>query len=208
MTGGVVLVRQTTIVRKQQVIEAARRLITDKGMDAVTIDAIAEIVGFSEAAIYRHFSSKQQILLQLIDDLEHDLLAGVAYAQTTEPNALRILECILETHLTGAEGSRGVSFIVLASAMSFEGIGLSDRIREMLDRYLDSIKEVMRRGVEEEQFHETLNVDAAAFTFLGMIQSTATIWALNGYSWSLDEWRNQILEIYKNGVAASVRVPA
>ena len=208
MTGGVVLVRQTTIVRKQQVIEAARRLITDKGMDAVTIDAIAEIVGFSEAAIYRHFSSKQQILLQLIDDLEHDLLAGVASAQTTEPNALRILECILETHLTGVEGSRGVSFIVLAGAMSFEGIGLSDRIREMLDRYLDSIKEVMRRGVEEGEFHKTLNVNAAAFTFLGMIQSTATIWALNGYSWSLDEWRNQILEIYKNGVAASVRVPA
>ena len=139
MTGGVVLVRQTTIIRKQQVIEAARRLITDKGMDAVTIEAIAEIVGFSEAAIYRHFSSKQQILLQLIDDLEHDLLAGVAYAQTTEPNALRILECILETHLTGVEGSRGVSFIVLAGAMSFEGIGLSDRIREMLDRYLDSL---------------------------------------------------------------------
>ena len=202
------MVRQTTIIRKQQVIEAARRLITDKGMDAVTIDAIAEIVGFSEAAIYRHFSSKQQILLQLIDDLEHDLLAGVAYAQTTEPNALRILECILETHLTGVEGSRGVSFIVLAGAMSFEGIGLSDRIREMLDRYLDSIKEVMRRGGEEGEFHKTLNVNAAAFTFLGMIQSTATIWALNGYSWSLDEWRNQILEIYKNGVAASVRVPA
>ena len=111
------MVRQTTIIRKQQVIEAARRLITDKGMDAVTIDAIAEIVGFSEAAIYRHFSSKQQILLQLIDDLEHDLLAGVAYAQTTEPNALRILECILETHLTGVEGSRGVSFIVLALSL-------------------------------------------------------------------------------------------
>ena len=62
--------------------------------------------------------------------------------------------------------------------------------------------------MEEGEFHKTLNVNAAAFTFLGMIQSTATIWALNGYSWSLDEWRNQILEIYKNGVAASVRVPA
>ena len=38
--------------------------------------------------------------------------------------------------------------------MSFEGIGLSDRIREMLDRYLESIKEVMRRGVGEGEFHE------------------------------------------------------
>jgi len=202
------LVRQTTTIRKQQIIEAARRLITDKGMEAVTIDAIAETVGFSEAAIYRHFSSKQQILHQLINDLEHDLLACVASAQTTEPNALRVLECILEAHLADVEGSRGVSFIVVAGAMSFEGIGLSHRIREMLDRYIESIKEVMRRGVGEGEFHKNLNVDAAAFTFLGMIQSTATIWALNDYSWSLDQWRNQILEIYKKGVTASQQVPA
>ena len=66
----------------------------------------------------------------------------------------------------------------------------------------------MRRGVGEVEFHETLNVDGASFTFLGMIQSTATIWALNGYSWSLDQWRNQILEIYKKGVAAPQQVPA
>jgi DNA-binding transcriptional regulator YbjK len=42
--GGVALVRQTTTIRKQQIIEAARRLITDRGMEAVTIDAIAETV--------------------------------------------------------------------------------------------------------------------------------------------------------------------
>lgn len=202
------MVRQTTTIRKQQIIEAARKLIIDKGMEAVTIDAIAETVGFSEAAIYRHFSSKQQILHQLVNDLEYDLLACVASAQTTEPNALRVLECILEAHLADVEGSRGVSFIVVAGAMSFEGIGLSHRIREMLDRYIESIKEVMRRGVGEGDFHKNLNVDAAAFTFLGMIQSTATIWALNDYSWSLDQWRNQILEIYKNGVATSQQVPA
>ena len=77
------MVRQTTTIRKQQIIEAARRLIPDGGMEAVTIDAIAETVGFSESAIYRNFSSKQQIPRQLIDDLEHDLLACVALAQTT-----------------------------------------------------------------------------------------------------------------------------
>jgi hypothetical protein len=41
-----------------------------------------------------------------------------------------------------------------------------------------------------------------------MIQSTATIWALNGYIWYLDQWRNQILEIYKKGVAAPQQVLA
>ena len=58
-----------------------------------------------------------------------------------------------------------MSFIVVADAMSFEGIGLSDRIREMLDRYSESIKEVMRRGAGEVEFYETLNFDAAFSLF-------------------------------------------
>ena len=39
--------------------------------------------------------------------------------------------------------------------MNFEGIRLSDRIPEMLDRYLESMEEVMQRSVREGQFHET-----------------------------------------------------
>ncbi|HAA94954.1 MAG TPA: hypothetical protein DHW65_01965 [Dehalococcoidia bacterium] len=201
------MVRQNSTIRKHQIVEAARGLITEKGMDAVTIDAIADAVGLSEGAIYRHFSSKQQILLLLIDELEHDLLRSVEKAQEIEPNALRVLECILETHLADVEGSRGVSFVVVSEAMSFEGIGLADRVRDMLERYLNVLQGVMRRGVREGTFHSGLDIEAAALTFFGMIQSTATIWALSGYSWSLDRWRSQILEIYKNGVAAPQEAP-
>ncbi len=201
------MVRQNSTIRKHLIVEAARGLITEKGMDAVTIDAIADAVGLSEGAIYRHFSSKQQILLLLIDELEHDLLSSVEKTQEIEPNALRVLECILETHLADVEGSRGVSFVVVSGAMSFEGIGLADRVRDMLERYLNVLQEVMRRGVREGTFHSGLDIEAAALTFFGMIQSTATIWALSGYSWSLDRWRSQILEIYKNGVAAPQEAP-
>jgi len=197
------VVRQNSTIRKHQIVEAARGLITEKGMDAVTIDAIADAVGLSEGAIYRHFSSKRQILLLLIDELEHDLLSAVARAQETEPNALRVLECILETHLADVEGSRGVSFVVVSGAVIFEGIGLADRVRDMLERYMEILKGVMQRGVEEGTFQSDLDVEAAALTFFGMIQSTATIWALSGYSWSLEQWRSQIFQVYKNGVAAT-----
>ncbi len=54
------MVGQTTTIRKQQIIEAARRLITDRGMEEVTIDAIAETMGFSESAIYCHFPANNR----------------------------------------------------------------------------------------------------------------------------------------------------
>jgi len=67
---------------------------------------------------------------------------------------------------------------------------------------------VMSKGLRESEAHTNLDVDAAAFTFLSMIQSAPIIWALNGYSWSLNRWRRQILEIYKNSLSASMQLPA
>ncbi len=55
------MVRQTTTMRKQQMIEAALRLITDRGIEAATIDAIAETVGFSESDINRHFPANNRL---------------------------------------------------------------------------------------------------------------------------------------------------
>ena len=61
------MARQSTSERQHQIIEATQSLITSKGMEFVTIDAIAEKVGLTEGAIYKHFRSKRAILTLLID---------------------------------------------------------------------------------------------------------------------------------------------
>ena len=199
---GVTLIRQTTLVRKHQIIEAARNLITSRGMESVTMGSIAFAVGLSEGAIYRHFTSKHQILILLIDDMERTLLNTVSEAQEEGASALENLEHILEAHLTDVEGLRAVSFIVIAEAMAFDGIGLGQRVSSMLTNYLESIQRVLEKGVEEGSIRPDLHVDAAATTFFGIIQSTATLWALNEWTSPLAEWRAQMWQIYKGGVAA------
>lgn len=199
---GVTLIRQTTLVRKHQIIEAARNLITYRGMESVTMGSIAFAVGLSEGAIYRHFTSKHQILTLLIDDMERTLLNTVSEAQEEGASALENLEHILEAHLTDVEGLRAVSFIVIAEAMAFDGIGLGQRVSSMLTNYLESIQRVLEKGVEEGSIRPDLHVDAAATTFFGIIQSTATLWALNEWTSPLAEWRAQMCQIYKGGVAA------
>ena len=113
--------RQNTLVRQHQIMEAARNLIAIKGMDGVTIDAIAEEVGLTEGAIYRHFTSKHQILSLLVDDIESNLLDTVGRAQLQGASAVDSLRHILEAHLSDVEGHRAVSFIVIAEAMGFDG---------------------------------------------------------------------------------------
>ena len=197
------MTRQKTLVRQHQIIEAARNLIAAKGMDGVTIDAIADEVGLTEGAIYRHFASKHQILSLLVDDIERNLLDTVESAQTEGASAVDSLEHILEAHLSDVEGHRAVSFVVIAEAMGFDGTTLAPKVSLMFTRYLELIQAVLDRGIREGSIRPDINANAAATTFFGLIQSTATLWALNGYAGQLAEFRSDMWDIYRKGVVSS-----
>ncbi len=196
------MIRQKTLVRRHQIIEAARNLITTGGMERVTMDAIAEEVGLTEGAIYRHFTSKHQILSLLVADIEATLLDTVQRARMQGTSAVENLERVLEAHLGDIEGRRAVSFIVIAQAMGFSGMNLNAPISTMFARYLDSIETILRQGIEEGSIRPEVNTNAAATAFFGLIQSTAALWALNDYQAPLAEFRVQMWDLYRRGVAS------
>jgi AcrR family transcriptional regulator len=197
------MIRQKTLVRRHQIIEATRTLITTGGMERVTMDAIADEVGLTEGAIYRHFVSKRQILSALVADIETTLLDTVQRAQTEGASAVENLERVLDAHLSDIEGRRAVSFIVIAQAMGFSGMGLNASVSGMFTRYLDSIQAIVRQGIGEGSVRPEVDTDAAATAFFGLIQSTATLWALNNYEAPLAEFRAQMWDLYRRGLASS-----
>ncbi|MQF48563.1 TetR/AcrR family transcriptional regulator [SAR202 cluster bacterium AC-647-N09_OGT_505m] len=196
------MIRQSTLVRRGQITEAARHLITTYGMEAVTIDSIAEAVGLTEGAIYRHFTSKHQILTLLIDDIEKNLLDTVLGTRVEGTSALKNLELILHAHLSDVEESRAASFVIITEAMGFDGIGLGPRVSLMLTHYLAFIRGVLELGMKEGDIRHDLDVPAAATAFLGLIQSTATLWALNNHEPPLAERRVQMWDIFRRGIAS------
>jgi AcrR family transcriptional regulator len=52
---------------------AAQRLIDAQGVDAVTMSAVAEAAGVGKGTLYRHFSSKGDLVQALIDADQRDL---------------------------------------------------------------------------------------------------------------------------------------
>jgi AcrR family transcriptional regulator len=61
-------------VRQEQILDRTVDLVAKGGLASLTMKRIAEQVGFSEAAIYRHFPTKQRLLLGVMDRLERLLL--------------------------------------------------------------------------------------------------------------------------------------
>ena len=196
------MARQSTSERQLQIIEATQNLITSKGMEFVTIDAIAEKVGLTEGAIYKHFRSKREILTLLIDSIEQNLMETLVNSKQVGDSSLDHLGRILVAHLNDVEDRRAVSFIIISEAIAFDGIFMSDRVSLMLNNYLDFIKNVVDEGIKDRSIRPDVDIAAAANTFLGMIQIVATLWSLDAYAESFKGLRTNMWNIYRKGVSS------
>lgn len=65
----------TAVERRSVVLEAAERLFADRGFAATTLDDVAAAAGVTKPVVYRHFASKRDLAMFLLE-LHRDRLAA------------------------------------------------------------------------------------------------------------------------------------
>ena len=80
--------RMPTADRRSQIRTAAARLFSARGFHGVTIEDIGASCGISGPAVYRHFSSKDALLADLLVGISEHLLAGARREAAAGPGAL------------------------------------------------------------------------------------------------------------------------
>ena len=176
-----VRVYEGTSVRQKQIVDAVRKLIIKHGSEHVTVRGIAQEVGFSEAAVYRHFRSKKEILSLLVDHIENDLIGDINSRSSKERTPLEALDSILKSHLSAVKGRKGISFQVIAEIVSFGDRELNKKASNTIGKYISCIKELLQKAVQSKQIREDVDVEAVAIILFGTIQGLINIWALSNY---------------------------
>ncbi len=79
------------------ILDAARRLLEERGYHGIGLDAIGREAGVSRQAVYLHFQSKAGLLLALVEhvDVQHDLAASLAQTRSA-PDGPSMLDALVE----------------------------------------------------------------------------------------------------------------
>ncbi|WP_347274178.1 TetR/AcrR family transcriptional regulator [Candidatus Kuenenia sp.] len=192
-------VRKSTKIRRQQIVDIIRAIISSKGIEHVTISEIAEEMGTTKGAIYRHFKSKRDILSLLIDNVEETLMDTVDNAMTDE-NPIQNLNNILLAQLTLAKNRRKTSFIVIMGAMQFSDPIIRKKILELIQKYLRKIEKLLLSGVKLGLIKKDINPRISAMVFMGLIQSTVTVWSYKDFNFVPKKMHKQLWDIYQHGL--------
>lgn len=162
------MARQRSTKAHQGVLNAALELFAERGIDRTSMDAISERSGVSKATIYKHWTDKEALLLEVIasaqgacerpriesGDSRTDLIAILAHRppQKADPGANGLRERLMP-HLI-AYSAHNPKFGAAWRSM-------------MMEPARQEIKQVLMRGIANGEFLRGLDYDLAMGLLLG-----------------------------------------
>lgn len=192
MKGMIEMPKESTEVRKKQIIEATLSIAAEKGLSALTTAEVARRVGFSEAALFRHFPNKLEMLKAAMTMVHQSLFSGIVEISRKEIGPLTKLEDILWFQLEFIEKNRGISRILFSDELHLGNRDLRDTVVKLHQNYLDVISSVIEEGMTAGILRQDLEVIMAARAFFGMIQTAVFSWSLRDFAGSLRQQFNPI----------------
>ncbi len=191
--------RKHTEIRRRQIVKIIRYIISSKGIEYVTISEIANRIGTTKTAIYRHFKDKRDILSMLIDDIDETLMDALDKSMVKE-DPVQNLKNILLAHLTYAKEHRETSFIAIMGAMQFSDSVIRKKISQLIHKYLRKIEKLLSSAVELGLIRKETDPKIAALVFMGLIQSTVTVWSYKKFNFVPQKIHAHLWDTYKNGI--------
>lgn len=132
--------------RRLQILQTLAAMLQEPQPEKITTAALAARIGVSEAALYRHFSSKAQMYEGLIEFIEQTLFGLIARitAETSSPAAQ--VEAILGMLLSFAAKNPGMTRVLIGDALVHENERLQRRINQLHDRIEAQLRQCLRLG--------------------------------------------------------------
>ena len=164
--------------RKIELLDAARELIFTEGATRFTIRRLAERVQVSEAAVYRHFSSKEVLLLALLEKLFHGWEEGVQEIIDSRSSASERLQALANFHLEYLLERQFNPILLLSDATDPNQKTLREKLQHIASALYLAIYKLIQAGKQDGLFEANLDLEAATTTVIGIIQSTVLQWTL------------------------------
>jgi TetR/AcrR family transcriptional regulator len=132
--------------RRTQILQALAAMLEQPGSERVTTAALAARLEISEAALYRHFVSKAQMLEALIEFIETSVFTSLN--EIAEREGADAAQRALAALLQFAERNPGMARLMAGDALAHEDERLNARMNHFFDRLEGHLRQCLRQAAQ------------------------------------------------------------
>jgi AcrR family transcriptional regulator len=168
-----------TLIRREQIIQAALSLIGSHGLRRLSVASLARRIGLVPSALYRHFKGKDDVIEAVLQHIRDSLQENVrsVCAETIDP--LERLRRLLMRHLAMVRDNAALPRIVFSEDVYAGRPARRARMFAGIRAYLDDVAAIVQQGQTDGQIRLDVDPQTVATLFLGLIQPGAILWHMS-----------------------------
>ena len=185
--------------RRAQIVDATLKILAEQGLHAWTTSALADRVGVSEATLFRHFDSKDEILTEALRSIALALRQRVTEYQGTGDPWDRIEGLVLHV-LSFVEATGGAPLMILSGQAARMSPAVRRDVMESINVVRGRLTELFSHALEESGRAPELEPAVFADLAIAIGQSTALRWMISGRQMPIEERARAMLQVLRHSV--------
>ena len=160
--------KQNTEIRQEQIKKAVLDIIADEGLHQLSTRKLAQRIGLTEGAIFRHFPTKRDIIKGIMDDVARDLVGSLRQVVLSPSGAEEKLFTYLCTNIKYLRENRGITILLFSEATHLGDSELKELLNQILSEQKQFIIDIVKEGISEGVWEESLNADDFSILYMGI----------------------------------------
>lgn len=160
--------RQSTDIRQEQIKQAVIDIISDNGIKNLSIKNLAERIGMSEGSIFRHFKSKNDIIISIFNDIQDNFISELRKtARSNEEPSIRLNNYLSATVKYHTE-NKGINMLLFSEASYKNDPELKKRLQQIFHDQKQFVKEIISDGISTGIWDENVVIENVALMYMGI----------------------------------------
>jgi AcrR family transcriptional regulator len=162
--------------RKEQILDAAEKVFTHKGLDEARMDDIAEGTGVSKGTLYLYFKSKEDLIIAILDRIFRGMFERLEARAGEELSATEAVRRFTD------EATRDYKRMLHMMPVAYEFLALAFRnktvqkaLKQYFDIYMDALVPIIQRGIDSGEFRK-VDAQEVALAAGAIYEGTVLLW--------------------------------
>ena len=183
--------KKTLTSRQAEIVDAALKLIAEQGIQHLTIRNLSTTIGVTEAALYRHFPGKTEIIQAMVSRFEEDV------DEIGELRGWRAVEAALVRRTELVLAKPDLARVLFAEELFKDSPEIAQILHGMMQRHQQIMKCHFQEAVDDGVIRADIPMDTLFRLILGPLRLLIKQWGLSDGAFDLRAKRDEMLEFMK-----------
>lgn len=185
---------ETRSERQLEIIQAAGKILTSSGIGGLTIKNLAQEMQFSEGAIYRHFTGKEEIIVAMLEFLAENMEERHARVVDAGLSPEENFAALFGDQFDFFENNPHFVVAVFSDGLLEESERINATILRIMQTKMRHVLPILEAGRQQGIFTDRIPTDHLLQVVMGTFRLQMLKWRLANFKLDLKQQGNDMIQ--------------